>query len=449
MDHQPIKRLRFSYDPDARESVAGALAAACREHRLHRINSALEGGGIALSRIGSIQCAPPETIEHLARIMRTDATLIAAIAFTRSERRDRIVMGDLIAPRSVFDFERRWIGPISLGDEPFHRSAWLNRMLPYCPKSLELLVNACPTCGPLGWRTTRGIGFCEECREPIPPSTELPLPKTLADDYRLFADLMSRDAAVGAVAVHRLPDGIRSYSRTTLTGVAVRASIVSASGRGRWGVEKLVEQHPGMVATISATAAALLREWPKSVQRSIDARLAEIPGDLVAYEKLRRDIRWIANGSGEEGKQLVANAFPDIDGRKVRTFAKETRHYTATQAHTKLWTSSQELAVLRRADALRWDELPGGRRKRVRYDAHDVDELALLLLQSMSPEAVASRFEVPVYAVGQMLVFQLLIAQGHPGVLLLRGQQLDAAFLDAFAGRLDAAAIRAKPPQGF
>jgi hypothetical protein len=396
----PLKRLRFTYDPDPRESVVGALAAACREHHLHRITTALEGSGIHLNRIGAIQFAPPETVERLARILQTEPARIKAIAFSRSERRDKITLGDLTAPRSAFEFERRWIGPLSLRIQPFHRSAWMNRLLSYCPESLELLVDACPICGPLGWRRTRGIDACEECGEPIAPSPEPLLPLNIADDYSLFAGFMSRDAAVGAGAVNELPEGVQPFSRTTLTSIAIRSSVVSTSGCARWGIETLVEQHLRTVAKIVASAAALLRGWPASMQGAADARLSDIPDDLVAYEQMRRDIRWISQGAGDEGRQLVAIAFPDVDGRKVQTFAKETRFYTATETNTALWTSSRELALLRGLKALRWDELPSGRRKRARYDADDVDELRLLLRRSISPETVASRFKVPVYVVG-------------------------------------------------
>jgi hypothetical protein len=46
-------------------------------------------------------------------------------------------------------------------------------------------------------------------------------------------------------------------------------------------------------------------------------------------------------------------------------------------------------------------------------------------------------------------VIRLLLAQEHPGVLLLQGQKVDAASLDPFARGLDAAAIRCKPTRGF
>lgn len=459
----PFKRLRFEYDPGPRESVIGALAAACREHRLPRIATALEGGGVHVARIGLIQCAPADMLDRIARIMRTDPANLQTIAFSWSGRRDRIVLGDLVAPRAAFDLERRRISPVSLRKAPYHRSDWLNLLLPYCPESLELLVDACPDCGPLGWRRTRGLDACEGCGKQIAPSKAAPLPLYAADDYRLFADLMSRNPEAGAKAIGQLPSAVQSFSRTAMVGVALRAGIVATSGRRGWGVEKLAEAGPDVVATVVTTGAALLRGWPASMQAFADRRLDAIAGDVAAYETMRRDIRWIARRDMEGGR-LVGLAFADIDGRKVQTFAKDTRYYTATETNIQLWTSSQQLKQLRDAKALRFEELPGGQRKRVRYDADDVDALRNLLRTSTTAESVAARFELPVYAISQIAFPQpvptasdgpdrsdtaLLTALDHPGVVVLQGQKLDATSVESFARELDSIAIRRQPPAGF
>lgn len=457
----PFKRLRFEYDPGRRESVIGALAAACRKHRLPRIASALEGGGVHVARIGSVQCAPADMLDRIARVMRTDPASLHKIAFSWSDRRDRIVLGDLVAPRAAFDLERRRISPVSLRKAPYHRSDWLNLLLPYCPESLELLVDACPDCGPLGWRRTRGLDACEGCGKQIAPSKAAPLPFYAADDYRLFADLMSRDLDAGAKAIGQLPSAIQSFSRTALVGVALRAGIIATSGQRGRGLEKLAEAGPDVVMRVVATGAALLRGWPASMQAFADRRLDAIAGDVTAYETMRRDMRWIAQRNDMEGESLVGLAFADIDGRKVQTFAKDTRYYTATETNIQLWTSSQQLKQLRDAKALRFEELPGGQRKRVRYDADDVDALRNLLRTSTTAEAVAAWFELPVYAISQIAFPQpvptasggsdtaLLTALDHPGVVVLQGQKLDAASVENFARELDSIAIRRQPPPGF
>lgn len=447
--HAPFKRLRFKYVPDRRESLVGALAAACREHRLHNIPTALEGGGVQMARIGLIQCTDPHTIERLARIMRTEPENLHSIAFTPTDQRSVVALADLNVPRRFFDFERRRIGPRSLKAEPYHRSDWLNLLLPYCPESLELLVDVCPACGPLGWRHTRGIAACEQCGEPVPPSSVDPLPAESADDYRLFADLMSRDPDIGKNAVQQLPRAMRGFSRTALVNVALKAAIISTSERTGRDVDRLLSADAPSIARMVGRGAALLRGWPDSIRAFANAKLDQIAGDVNAYDEMRRDIRWIAQRAAADEQQLLATAFPDIDGRKVKTFAKDVRYYTATEANMLLWTSSRELAQLRKAAALKWEELPGGLRKRVRYNAADVDELRIILRNSMSPEAVGARLELPVYAIEQMVWLELLEAHDNVGATILHGQQVRPSSADDFGRKLDAAAIRRPPPAGF
>src|SRR3546814_9913891 len=74
-----------------------------------------------------------------------------------------------------------------------HRAAWLLGLLPYCPLSLERLVDECPNCPgkKLGWRRSWGIANCERCGELVPPSSAAPLIPEHIENYRLFADLIS------------------------------------------------------------------------------------------------------------------------------------------------------------------------------------------------------------------------------------------------------------------
>src|SRR3546814_1548206 len=69
--------------------------------------------------------------------------------------------------------DRRRISPLTLQTSEHHRAAWLLGLLPYCPLSLERLVDECPNCPgkKLGWRRSWGIANCERCGELVPPSS--------------------------------------------------------------------------------------------------------------------------------------------------------------------------------------------------------------------------------------------------------------------------------------
>lgn len=418
-----MKRLLFPYAPDPAESLIGAFAEALHGHRIRSVRTGIEGAGFSLARPGSLQMAPDDRITAIASVMRTDPGLLRATAFSSTVARGRISLGDLEIPRAVIDLERRRISPRRLKDANFHRADWLNLLLPYCPHSLELLVDSCPACGPLGWTVTRGVANCDQCGEAIPPSLAPALGTELTGPYRFAADLMSRNSVIGTAAASRLPEAVPAFSRSAICDVMMRAGIVFGRRSVGGAIVNLVAQPPAEVVTVITTGARMIAGWPSSIKKEVRARTAEMGGDLPAYDRLRNDLRWIAQGS-EEGGRLIAMAFPTLDGRTADPFASDRRYYTATQTNTKLWTSSSDLKLLRDSRAIDYEELPSNRRLRARYDADHVDALRAALDDGTSPGAAASELDVPIYALGQLVEAGLLELSEAPGVHVLRGVQI-------------------------
>lgn len=429
--------------------MSGALAAGCRDSRLVRIATALEGGGVGVTKPGLVQLADAASAGLLAQVMRTEVELVTAIAFATTDRRGSIMLGDLLMPRPAFDFARRRIGPRSLSREPYHRSAWLNRLLPYCPQSFEHLVEDCPRCGPLGWRRTRGIANCETCGKQVPASEQPPLAPDLEEDYQLAADLMSRDPAAGQRALARLPSCLRPYSRSAIVDVMLKSGVMASDLPTRWEFDRLRTQPSHIIAAVVSAGARLLRAWPTSIQQVVARRMEANGDDLAAYDEVRNEVRWISKYTENEGQAILAMAFPQLDGRTVKTFSSATRFYTATEVSRRLWTSSVELGRLREADAIRFEPLPSRQRLRARYDADDVDELQRQLQAGETPGKIAARFDLPVYAVSQLVAAKRLAMMDHPGVRVLRGNLIDTTSAQALEDDLASVAIRSAAPRGF
>lgn len=441
-----IKQLHFAYHPKSEESLIGAFAEGCRGHRLVRIATALEGGNIGITKPGLVQLADFAIAERLAKVMRTDVELITAISFSTTDRLGSIMLGDLYMPRPAFEFVRRRIGPHSLVLESYHRSDWLNRFLPYCPKSLEHLVDECPRCGPLGWNRTRGIANCETCGQLV-PSSELPrLASGHQDDYRLAADLMARDPAAGQRALAQMPPCLRPYSRSVLVDVMLKSGIMAGDLPTRWDLAQLRTQPSGTIASVVSAGARLMRDWPTGVQKVVAKRMEANLDDLAAYEGVRAEARWIGKYSGKEGQAILAMAFPLLDGRTAKTFSSAARFYTALEVNRRLWSSSVDLSQLRNTGAIRFEPLPSRQRLRARYDADDVDELRLQLLAGETPSKTAARIDLPVYAIGQLLILKRLTMLNHPGVRVLRGNLIDSSSAQALEDDLASRAIRSKAP---
>lgn len=418
-----MKRLLFPYAPDPEESLIGAFAEALHDHRIRSVRTVIEGAGFSLSRPGSLQMAADEQVAAIAAVMRCDVAALRAVAFGSTALRARIALGDLILPRTVFDLERRHIAPGELVRRPIHRADWLNLLLPYCPQSLELLVDACPTCGPLGWTVTRGVSRCDHCGEVVPPSDVSGLAKDSIGPYRFAADLMSRSGDVGTAARSRLPEAIQTFSRSSLCDVMIRAGIALGTRRSGHALAEVLAKPPAEIAAVVAAGSRLIAGWPQSAKEAVRERIDGMGGDLTGYDRLRVNLKWIGRGS-DEGERLAALAFPTLDGRTANPFAGEKRYYTATEVNAKLCANSGDLKLLRAAGAVDFEELPSNRRLRARYDADDVDDLRAALDEGVSPGSAASELDVPVYALGQFVAAGLLELSEAPGTRILRGVQI-------------------------
>jgi hypothetical protein len=443
-----IKRLRFAYDPSSDESVCGAFTAACHDQRLRTIASGLEGAGLKLSRPAHLQFADEPILAAAAAAMRTDPARLRAIAFAPGNKRDTILLGDLAVPRTIIDLDRRRIAPLTLADRPHHRAAWLNLLLPYCPESLEVIVDQCPACGPLGWRHTKGIANCEGCGQLVPRSPDAPLQAAMTDEYRAVADLLSRESARADAALKRMPYAVALFSRTTIASIMIRAGLIARRARSGWAIEALTEQPSSVVAAAMCSGYRIVTGWPGSIQTYAEQQADKMGHDIKAYEQLRRDLKWIA-GKSEEGRAMIAMAFPKIDGRTADTFAGATRYYTASQTSAILWTASNELRRLRDAQAVDYETLPSNVRLRARYKADDVDALRELLDDVVTPGSAASDLDLPTYAMEQLAAEELVQVHNEPGVVALRGPQLAAGSVRTLIATLMGRRIKSTAPSGY
>src|SRR3546814_721738 len=156
----------------------------------------LRGAGLRISEPAAIGQAPAEDLDRLAQVLRCEREDLCDRThryFPNAWRRGPVSFGAAVVYREDILLDRRRISPLTLQTSEHHRAAWLLGLLPYCPLSLERLVDECPNCPgkKLGWRRSWGIANCERCGELVPPSSAAPLIPEHIENYRLFADLIS------------------------------------------------------------------------------------------------------------------------------------------------------------------------------------------------------------------------------------------------------------------
>lgn len=171
--------LRFSVVPYDDESLLGLIARATSEHVLENTNVVLRRAGVRVLTPGVICQSPAEDIERLAYLLRSDEAALRDRTYNpipNGWRHSPVKLGDAAVYREDLVLDRRRICPTTRQTSDYHRSTWMLGLLPYCPLSLERLVDECPNCPDkkLGWRRAWGIAICEWCGERVPPSVAPP-----------------------------------------------------------------------------------------------------------------------------------------------------------------------------------------------------------------------------------------------------------------------------------
>ena len=453
-----LRRLRFDLDLREGESIPGALCRGAASHGLYSVAPVLASAGIAPRCAGSVQLLAPEDARRLAYVIKGSPDVLASGVGRRSHDpggpvKTCLAFGDLVLPNAHFAFRRRRIGPASFQKDGYHRSAWLNALLPYCPESLERLVDTCGLCGAsLRWAQTLGVANCETCARPVPPSSEAPLADDLSADYRLFADLVSIVPAVRRSAHDQLPPRLAQVAPGDLVRLALRLGILVHGEALTIAREtSLTRAEPRLLAGIVSSGAGMLRNWPDGLRGWAVGQAAARREDADAYNRLRHDLRWVGEHvPGVDGaRDLSTELFPDLDRPINYSFAASDDYYLVSQAEHVLGVSNAKVERLLAADLLPCERLPTRRTKvRVRLEGSPVRSLGDALRGCVATSACQPVLELPIYAVEQLVCLRILERETHPGVLLLHDQaRVRSASIASLVDRLRAAASSARRPR--
>jgi hypothetical protein len=453
-----IPRVRFAVEFEDDESIPGMMVRAATEHVLRQVGLIYDAAGVDCAYPGHAQLLPRADLERIAAVIRADPDRLAANAGERvhssnfGATHQRARFGDLTLIRSHLELYRRRIGPVSLRTSAHHRVAWLNGLLPYCPQSLERLVDTCGHCSePLGWLWTWGVEVCEWCERPVPASTEPPLPAEMAPHYQLFASLMSPVEAERAAARASLPARLRGVGYATLIRLACRTGLICRDEPiTRCTQHELDELEPTTLASVVTTGAALLVDWPASFERFVHARADALRDDREGYHLWRTLLRRISNrkSEGEEQSTLVLEVLPDLQNSFERSFAGGSRYYLPNEV-ARIW-GVDHLETLRAVDAgaVKVTHLPGITRRRMQFDAVQVEAIGRLLRSTPAINTLPGKLDMPNYGVEQLVDARLLRRERHPAVLAIRPWIcVQSRSLDLLLARLARAVRSGTPPK--
>lgn len=450
------RRLRFELEMDERESIPGVIARSVHGHVLLRTRPVLDAAGVALKHAGHSQLATADQLERLGHVIRCPLWPMLAGAGERLVDADapkvhQVRFGDLVVPRGHLELDRRRISPSSLARRDFHRLDWLNRLLPYCPESLERLTSACSSCmAELGWHYARGIGICEHCGREVPRSTEAALPDRIADDYRLFARLSSPSPRDVADAVAGLPPILRQHAPRTLVRLALHVGgLVQDEPVTAGSLPSILELPKAVLAEIASAGTALLRTWPAGLQRWAAERFEEIHSDPASLRLLRSRLQRIATRDREAAgpSRIVADALPDLRLHAVHAFSMDHRYYLYKEVQSRLALDNDQMDALRQWDGVGYRRTTGSAHRRGRFNARRIDSLLPAFRGSLPFNACTGRLKLPYYAIEQCCRPGLLEWQSDPAFLAIKSRSsIDGASLTTLRKRLIDARCRTSRP---
>ncbi|WP_347092973.1 hypothetical protein [Sphingomonas parapaucimobilis] len=450
------RRLRFGTELIEGESVPGVIARSVQEHVLLRTRPVLDAAGIGMRHTGYAQLATPEELDRLAFVLRCDPAPLKASAGRPILRADTtritaVMFGNGLVPRGALELNRRRIAPGSLTGGDFHRVDWLNRLLPYCPESLERLISVCPSCGGrLGWHYTVGLGTCEHCRRDVPPSAEPSLPVDLGDRYRLFAALSSPSPRSVAGALARLPPALRGHATGDLVKLAIRmGGLTQAVPIVLTSLGDALDLEASTLARIATDGIRLLGTWPDGVRRWAAGRMDALSTDPEGLKVLRSRLRRLTqrDGDGDDLSVIVTDALPGLRRHAVHAFSADRRYYLYKEVQPRLALEPAGMDRLRRCGGVLYEQTTVAAHRRGRFDADRIDELVPVFRNAMPFNACTGRLKLPLYAIQQCCRRGVLEAEDDPVFAAVRSSTyIRSASMDVLLGDLRAARSKTGEP---
>ena len=420
------RRLRFPLEVGDGESIPGAIARGVRLHVLVRTAPVLAAAGVNIRHLGFSQIATPEELERLAFVARCPANALVERAGDRlidraDEKSCDAQFGRLIIPRAYLEFNRRRIGPATLAAEAYHRASWMNLLLPYCPESLEALVDRCNHCDtPLGWFHSHGIGHCDRCTLEIGPSFEGALPEGLAEDYRLFALLSSPDARGVEEACASMPATLADVSPGSLVRLALLVGGLMQPTYVPTAARHAVTKLPApTLAAVVATGTAELRSWPHGFRSWVAAQSRDLRDSPAALETLRARMKRLADRKleAEDLVHTVTAAMPDLHRHAAHGFAVDRPYYLYKPVQRMLGLSSPKMNVLKKWPGINFLKLNTGAKEQGQFDVDQIDSLMPVFRDTVALSACAEALRLPHYAIEQLCATNVLEWENHSVLL--------------------------------
>lgn len=437
-------RVLFPASVDPRESLVGLLHKTASDNLHTNVGGLLEKAGYPHARAFDLAHNRLDRLPNLALVLGVDHRIVAALAHpeirkTRALRTVRFLGAEI--PDYDLTSRRRRISPQTLAREPFHRAVWMHRLLPFCPHSLELLLDICPICSaPLGWFRAEGLTACgsKGCDAELGEVSRPHLAKHMEAYRRMAALVAPQDTA----STTHLESGLRKLDTGAVFELGWRLACVVTDVQGaRRDADQLP---PERIVETLAVADDLLLNWPKRLPDMLREGLTR-DGNVACLTRLERLRRCAAAlGSRPETAALLRGTYPDLVAPGHTALRSLNRSVlTGTEAAKAIGIRATRLARMNRSAAIGTLSRSGEARRFFDYNEEIVVQLAAAKAGSIPINAIAERFGIALHGVEQLIAHGLLAQETHAALQAIYSQSLVTAHsVEALLAKLETGASK-------
>jgi len=410
---------------DPREYLMGLVLKAASENFHSNVSSILAAAGYPHARSFDLALTKPEILPALANVLGLGESVVADMAYAARRSVPGLKTIDFMGsevPDSDIVTRIRRISPATLRTAPFHRAVWSHGLLPFCPHSLERLIDSCPECGSsLGWfsatsrrdwepsRNTEvnAIFRCTEitCEMDLREVETTRLSDDLVGPYRRMAALLApRDAAIDSTEAYERLKHIEPGATFELGWQLARVfapNRVPRLNAKSMDVDRIVETH--------LTADTILAGWPGRLREMLQDGVRE--SGIAETERRLGLLRKVASAkrSWPSVAETVRDAFPDLleRGRQsVRSL--DASVVTGTVANHIVRMHTSRFATLKRSGVLSPISETGSLRAFQDFSLDTVEALARAKLGSLPGDTIGERLGISHHGVEQLIVTSVL-----------------------------------------
>lgn len=422
-------RVLFPPAVDDREYLMGLVLKTASDNLHLNVAAILAAAGYPHARSFDLTLNRLDLARELARVLGTKRDELERLTFHKVRSFDALATVTFLgAESSSYDLvtRRRRVSGTTLRSHPFHRAVWAHGLLPYCPVSLDLLIDRCPGCdGKLDWYRastanepqwrSRDVNAIFRCGDPacgldLRTASSTRLDGHVAVSYRRMAGLVApADRHGGTWALH---PGLRDLppGSTFELGWSL-ARIFAEDGVPRARCKQLTSD---VIIASLHLAEQLLSGWPDHLRGAFETDAREEQPGIVQRRlgRLRNLTR--ANAAWPEIGDLVRRTYPDMLERRRKSLRSlNPSVVTRTMATAIAGMHTATFARAAESGGLAALSSSGSRRAFQDFEVASVERLRDAKDGSIPCDAVSERLGISYHGVEQLVIKDLLEAEEH------------------------------------